>query len=244
MDGESINEKLFTGKITSGIKLRAFQLAIINFVFQQLPYWRDDPDRTDGKSEPVLNPQLSKFLNSPNTRKNFPMVCFSHEEPQYGSRVVDISALPSEKVTIEAKEYSKYDTVLVFECKRLPAPSLDREKEYVTGNKPNKISGGIQRFKLGMHGAKHKLAAMIGYVQDKSSHYWQNKVNEWILELVSKPIGDGCIWTANETLNMIEEDISKGIASYCSIHNRTNGVANNKIELYHLWIAMNNEQTY
>lgn len=237
MDDESINEKHFTGKIISGIKLHTFQLAIINFVLQQLPCWRDDPDRPDEQSERLLNSQLSKFLNSPDARKNLPMVCFSHEEPQYGSRDIDISALPTKKMTIEAKEYSKYDTVLVFECKRLPAPSSDREQEYVTGNEPDKISGGIQRFKLGFHGDKHDLAAIIGYVQDKSCHYWQDKVNKWILELVNKPIGDGCIWASNEILNMIKEDALTDVTHYLSSHNRTNK-ANNTIELHHLWVIM------
>ena len=236
MDDESINKKLFTGRITSGIKLHTFQLTIINFVFQQLPNWRNDPDRLDGNSEPVLNPQLSKFLDC-QARNISPMIYFCHEEPQAINRNVDISVSLSEKMTIDAKLYTKYDSILVFECKRLPAPSLDREKEYVTGKNPNKKGGGIQRFKLGLHGAEHNLAAMIGYVQDESCRYWQDKVNKWILELVNKPIGDDCIWTSNEILNMIKEDASTGITHYFSSHNRTNK-ANNTIELHHLWVVM------
>ncbi|OHB56580.1 MAG: hypothetical protein A2173_01825 [Planctomycetes bacterium RBG_13_44_8b] len=241
MDDESISENQYIGKITAGIKLRMLQLAIINFVLQQLPYWRDDPDRADEKSERLLNSQLSKYLNSPNIHNIFPMICFSHEEPQYGSRDIDIAAIPSEKFIIEAKEYSKYDTVLVFECKRLPAPEVEREKEYVAGNDPRKISGGIQRFKLGFHGDKHDLAAIIGYVQDKTCHYWQDKINEWILELVKKPIGDGCNWNPNEILSMIKENMSAGVTYYLSSHNRTSK-ANSKIELHHLWVVMKNEK--
>lgn len=227
------------GKITSGIKLRTFQLAIINFVFQQLPYWRDDPGRPAGNSEPELNPQLSDFLDC-KARSNSPMIHFCHEEPQAINRTVDVAAKPTEKMSIEAKTYTRYDPILVFKCKRLPAPETKREKEYVTGNKPNKISGGIQRFKLGFHGADHNLAAIIGYVQNKSCRYWQDKINEWILELVKKPIGDGCNWTPNEILNMIKEDTLTGVAYCLSSHNRTNK-ANNKIELYHLWIVMNDK---
>jgi len=238
MGGEQINKKQYTGKITSGIKSLTFQLTIINFVHQQLPIWRDDPDRPLEQSEPKLNSQLAKFLNSPHASKDFPMICFVHEEPQYGSRKVDISALPDKKMIIEAQTYTKYDPVLVIECKRLPAPSLDREREYVTGTEPNKISGGIQRFKLGFHGAKHNLAAMIGYIQDRSACHWHGKINGWISELVNNPIGDGCIWAANETLNPLEEDKIKGIASYRSTHSRTLG---DKIELHHLWITMNVE---
>jgi len=235
MGGKQNNKKQYTGEITSGLKPRTFQLAIINYIHQQLPIWRDDPDRPLEQSEPKLNSQLSKFLN-PQARKNFSMICFNHEEPQYGNRDVDISVLPYEKMIIEAQTYTKYDPVLVIECKRLPARSLDYEKEYVTGTKPNKKSGGIQRFKLGLHGAKHNLAAMIGYIQDRFECDWHATINGWISELVSNPIGDGCVWTANETLNPLTADIKRGVVSYCSLHNRISG---NKIEIHHLWIVMN-----
>jgi len=240
MRGEQINKKQYTGEITSGIKFQTFQLTIITFIQQQLPIWRDDPDRPFGQSEPKLNSQLSKFLNL-EARKGFPMIQFGHEEPQYSNRNVDISALPDKKMIIEAQTYTKYDPVLVIECKRLPARSLDYEKEYVTGTKPNKRSGGIQRFKLGLHGAKLNLAAIIGYVQDHSACYWHKKINGWISELVSNPIGDGCIWTDDESLKAFEGDTSRGIYSYRSIHSRTGDIVNNEIELHHLWVAMNVE---
>ena len=240
MGVKQINKSQSAGKITSGIKPRTFQLAIISFVRQQLPFWRDDPDRSSEQSEPKLNSQLSIFLNS-QARENSSMICFNHEEPQYGSRHVDISVLPDEKMIIEAQTYTKYDPVLVIECKRLPARSLDYEKEYVTGTKPNQKSGGIQRFKLGFHGAKHNLAAMIGYIQDRFECDWRATINGWISELVSNPIGDGCIWTADETLKEFERDASRGIYSYRSIHSRTGDLVNNEIELHHLWVTMNVE---
>ncbi len=241
MGGEQINKKQYTGKITSGIKFRTFQLTIINFVFQQLPIWRDDPDRLLEQSEPKLNSQLSKFLDL-QARKIFPMIYFGHEELQYGSRHVDISALPDEKMIIEAQTYTKYDPVLVIECKRLPARSSKYEKEYVTGPTPGKISGGIQRFKLGLHGAKHNLAVMIGYLQSHTNHHWYAKINSWILELVKDPIGDGCVWIAGETLKAFEANTSNGICRYHSIHSRTGEIVNNEIEIHHLWIAMNNSR--
>ncbi|MBA7628393.1 hypothetical protein ES703_35875 [subsurface metagenome] len=240
MGGKQINKKQYTGKITSGIQSRTFQLAIINFVHRQLPFWRDDPDRPFEQSEPKLNSQLSKFLNS-QARKILSMICFNHEEPQYGTRDIDISVSPDKKMIIEAQTYTKYDLVLVIECKRLPARSLDYEKEYVTGTEPNKISGGIQRFKLGFHGAKHNLAAMIGYIQDRFECDWHATINGWISELVSHLIGDGCIWTADETLKAFERDTSRGIYSYRSIHSRTGDLVNNEIELHHLWVTMNVE---
>lgn len=238
MNGGQIDNKQYIGEITSGIIAQTFQLTIINFIRQQLPIWRDDPDRPLEQSEHKLNSQLSKFLNL-EARKYFPMIQFSHEEPQFGNRDVDISVSPEEEIIIEAQTYNKYEPVLVIECKRLPAASPDREREYVTGTEPNKISGGIQRFKLGLHGAKHDLAAMVGYIQNRTGQHWYLKINSWILELAKKPIGDGCVWF-DETLKTFEGNASEGIHSCRSIHCRTSNIAN-KIELYHLWIEMNIE---
>ncbi|HUU19602.1 MAG TPA: hypothetical protein VMW72_20800 [Sedimentisphaerales bacterium] len=161
------------------------------------------------------------------------MVHFDHEEYQSGRRSVDLAASLVERTVLEAQLYTIYDPILVLEGKRLPAPSSDREKEYVTGKE--RKSGGIQRFKLGLHGAKLNVAAMIGYVQGRSARHWYNKINEWISELVSGKTEDGCVWTDREILKTIEEDVANGITSYCSVHSRMCG---NEIELHHLWIAM------
>ncbi len=147
MGGKQINEKGYTGKITSGIQSRTFQLTIITFILQQLPSWRDDSDRPNEQSEDKLNLQLCKFLDA-HAWNDFPMIRFDHEEYQTGHRRVDMSASPAKSIFFEAKLYTIYDPVLVLEGKRLPAPSSSREKEYVTGPNPEKISGGIQRFKL------------------------------------------------------------------------------------------------
>jgi len=163
------------------------------------------------------------------------MICFYHEEYQSGRRSVDLSASLAESAVIEAKNYTIYDTILVLEGKRIPAPSSDREKEYITGTISGKITGGIQRFKLGLHGVELSLAAMIGYVQARTPRYWQKKINEWIVQLASDSMEDGCEWTVYETLKPVTADIARGIVSYCSLHNRISG---NKIEIHHLWIVM------
>ncbi len=223
------------GQITCGITLKTLALKTIAFVREQLPTWRDDPNRQNEQSENKLNLQLCKFLDS-RTRKVFPMVCFYREEYQTGRRSVDLSASLAESKVIEAKTYSIYDTILVLEGKRIPAPSPDREKEYVIGATSGKISGGIQRFKMGLHGAEQDLAAMVGYVQAHTPRYWQKKINEWIVQHSSDSMEDGCVWNDDETLKPLTADIKRGIVSYCSLHNRISG---NKIEIHHLWIVMN-----
>ncbi len=222
------------GQITYGITLKTLVLKTIAFVREQLPAWRDDPNRQNEQSENKLNLQLCKFLDS-RARKVFPMVCFYHEEYQTGRRSVDLSASLAQSKVIEATTYSIYDSILVLEGKRIPAPSQDREKEYVIGTISGKISGGIQRFKMGLHGAEQDLAAMVGYVQARTPRYWQKKINKWIVQLSSGSVEDDCVWTDAETLKSLTADIQTGIVSYCSRHNRMSG---NTIEIHHLWIVM------
>jgi hypothetical protein len=154
-------------------------------------------------------------------------------------RILNMKSKHDEK---EARLYNIYDPILVLECKRLPAPSSDREREYVTGGKERK-SGGIQRFKLGLHGAELDLVAMIGYVQERSAHEWHQDINKWITDLCSGVMADGCVWRYDETLEQFEEDVSKGISSCRSVHGRTGSRASNEIEIDHLWIVMNLRQT-
>jgi hypothetical protein len=227
------------GKITSGISLGALAYQTIDFVRKQLPAWRDDPDRQEEQAENKLNSQLCKFLDA-HARTEFPMVQFTSEELQTGQRRVDLAASPTEIMVIQVESYSKkhtiYDPILVLEGKRLPAPSSDRQKEYVTGME--KKSGGIQRFKLGLHGAKLSIAAMIGYVQERTISYWEDQINQWISELADGTVKDNCDWARNEQLEAFDENKSKDIGCYRSIHSRTGKVKNDTIELNHLWITM------
>ena len=168
------------------------------------------------------------------------MVRFDHEEYQTGRRSVDLSASPIKTMVIGAQMYAIYDAFLVFECKRLPAPSKDREKEYVTGG-VDKTSGGIQRFKLGLHGAGLDPVAMIGYVQEYSLRYWFRKIDEWISELAISARADICVWNDSELLEMIDECVPKGLAICRSVHMRTDSTTSSDITIYHLWIAMNKQ---
>lgn len=225
-----------TGKITFGLALGTLVSKTIDFVQEQLPFWRDDPNRPDEQSENKLNLHLCKFLDV-KARNEFPLIRFDHEEYQFGLRSVDISVSPVTEVTIGASLYTIYDPVVVFECKRLPAPSHDREKEYVTGGIEHK-NGGIQRFKLGLHGANHDIAALIGYIQERSACEWYEEINKWIVELSSGTIADVCVWDKSEVLERLEEDSSRCIANCRSTHNRSGSAKSDKILIRHLWIKM------
>ena len=72
-----------TGRITRGIDPGTLAMKTLAFVQQQLPKWRDNPNRSEVDAEEELNSQLCKHLNVAAPRE-FPMVHFSHEERQRG----------------------------------------------------------------------------------------------------------------------------------------------------------------
>jgi hypothetical protein len=170
------------------------------------------------------------------------MVRFDHEEIEPEKRSVDLSVSSVDPIILGARQYTIYDPFLVFECKRLPAPSKDREIEYVTGGKQKK-NGGIQRFKLGLHGAKLDLVAMIGYIQERSTGDWFLQINNWISQLSSGAIEDCCIWKDNEKLQEFNRDEGIGIASCRSVHYRIGNASTSELTIHHLWVVMNSIRT-
>ena len=239
MTGHDSQHECF-GRITDGLKQDTLVDKTLAFVRQRLPEWRDDPDRPQEQSEDKLNLQLCKFLDA-RARNDFAMVCFHHEEFQAGRRRVDLSATPAQATRIDAQHHSIYEPFLVFEGKRLPAPSADRKMEYVTGKESK--NGGIQRFKLGLHGAELSVAAMIGYVQEQSSSHWHQLINQWISDLAAGRVSDVCPWKAAETLGHLAHDAGKGIAVCESDHERSGDVRGSSIQLHHLWVEMGTSES-
>jgi hypothetical protein len=167
------------------------------------------------------------------------MVFFHHEEKQTGTRRVDLSASPTEDRFVGATFYTIYDPFLVLEGKRLPPPKngSGREREYVTGGEAK--SGGIQRFKLGLHGAKHEIAVVIGYVQADTPAEWHGRINGWIRELEGALQTDGTQWSATDRLSDFREYNSKRIATALSKHLRSGDIiCSPNIAIHHLWVRM------
>ena len=137
-------------------------------------------------------------------------------------------------IFIAGRRHTQFDTLLPIECKRLPTPKdKDRdEREYVVTNPGT--TGGIQRFKFGHHGADHKMAAMIGYIQDGVFSQWLAKMNGWIETLSAEK---GSAWTAADSLAVVADDPVVRLTMLKSRHNR--GSRLSEIDLQHLWISMN-----
>jgi hypothetical protein len=134
---------------------------------------------------------------------------------------------------IEGRRHSQFDALFPIECKRLPTPKeKDRdEREYVT-NEPG-TTGGIQRFKLGFHGAAHTFAAMIAYVQEQPFSHWMTQVNCWIKHLAAGP---NSAWSDSDILQLLSDNSTTGIGTLKSEHRRAGGLGG--CELRHIWIRM------
>ncbi len=204
------------------------------FVRRELSGWRDDPERKEESAEEKLNLQLCKYLNV-RARHDFPMAFFNHEEPQDPYRRIDLSVTPESIIVAGARSYTKYDPYLVMEGKRLPAPTKAREQEYVTGGE--KITGGLQRFKMGLHGGDLDIGAMIAYVQDNKLNRWIDIINEWIKALHDSNCAAGCKWSNDEALNSYSADEKDQTASCRSKVSRTSA-STPEMLIHHFWIDM------
>lgn len=229
------------GKITKGLKSGQLQSKTIDFIFTNLPGWRDDRDRPVADSENDLNASLCKFLQV-QASDRFSMVQFFHQERQGTRHSVDFSASPTSSTEFGGRLYTIYDSLLLIEGKRLPAPAKSRKMEYVTGGTDSEgrpvFSGGIQRFKLGRHGADHKVAVILGYIQKQSPAYWHSRINDWVSELAGKGSPDGCKWTVADKLKSQQLDRRKSTARSQSLHKREPVHGGGKILIHHLWVQM------
>lgn len=219
-------------------KPATFILELLDFIRDELPRWRDRPERPYETSESHLTSQLCAHLNS-TTRHSagWDSLQFRTEEPDERERGRKIDLIPAPSgpaILIEGRRYLDFDALLPIECKRLPTPKdKDRDKrEYVFSQFSS--TGGIQRFKAGHHGAGHKLGAMIAYVQQETSMFWNTQVAEWIIDLAASGQKG---WTAKDLLHLEQDDTAQQVATLSSSHTREKSLP--EITLRHLWVQMN-----
>lgn len=236
MSGSGNTAGEYMGRLRHGPTRNALVTRTIEFIQASLGPWRDSLDDGATASENALNERLCMYLNAC-SRKCFPMVCFNREIQQGGRRAVDLSASPAEPLSLDASTYGIYDHVLCIECKRLPAPSGNREREYVSGGQ--KKNGGMQRFKLGLYASDHDVALLIGYIQRDDAMSWRTRIDSWIGDLVRNGNSGGCSWKDDEALDELSMDDESGVSSLKSSHGRTGQCVSGRIVLRHLWVRMN-----
>ena len=226
------------GMLDSAVHLPGEWLSsLIAFIAQVLPGWRDDPKRPAQTGEDALTSQLCARLASASRHSpGWDFLQFRREEPDDsdGRRAIDLAVAPSGSIIwIEGREYTEYQTLLPIECKRLPTPSGARrdEREYLHSRFSS--TGGIQRFKAGHHGALHRRAAMIAYVQGRDIPSWSAQIEGWIDDLEREAVGG---WSAADKLLIAHHDALARIARLTSVHLRGAGL--DEIRLDHLWIEV------
>jgi hypothetical protein len=215
-----------------------FRYELLDFISNELPRWRDRADRPSVTAETRLTSQLCAHLNSAARHSHgWDILQFRVEEAdeQNSGRKIDLVTSPSgTTISIEGRRHADFDSLMPIECKRLPTPqSKERdEREYVVSQ--YSTTGGIQRFKAGHHGSTHTLGAMIGYIQEETTAFWDQRVAEWINNLIGTGRTD---WTRKDLLRLERRDAALRLAVLHSFHERRNGLA--EIELRHFWIEMN-----
>src|ERR1035437_3482490 len=102
--------------------------------------------------------------------------------------------------------------IFIIEAKRLSGRHYDYVRD-VRGK-----TGGIERFKKECEGfGKHlSYSAMIGYVQENTFEYWEQRINHWIDELINS--SNDVEWNTED--KMIADD---NFAHYKSRHLRVSG---------------------
>jgi hypothetical protein len=228
-----------TGSLSKDVHLPATSLnELLDFIADELPNWRDRPDRPNEVSETNLTSQLCAHLNSVARHSvGWDFLQFRTEEPDevVAGRKIDLVSSPcGTTVWIEGRRHVDFDAILPIECKRLPTPKRnDRdEREYVISQ--YSTTGGIQRFKEGHYGAAHALCAMIAYVQDNSRDHWNTCICQWIMALASSKQSG---WSNKDVLQVVREDENRKITVLTSTHTRANGLPD--IQMRHLWVQMN-----
>nr|VFK79011.1 MAG: hypothetical protein BECKSD772D_GA0070982_103221 [Candidatus Kentron sp. SD] len=219
----------------------SIRTALLDFIAEELPRWRDHPDRKPETAEAKLTDQLCDHLDSAAECSDaWDWIHFRTEVPDETrpGRKIDLAAKPrGEARFIEGQRYTQFDTLLPIECKRLPTPKDKRrdEREYVVTEKG--ATGGIQGFKFGHHGATHRVAGMIAYVQEQTFEHWLRRVNGWISDLAKKTDSG---WS---DLDVIEKMKGNSVGGACRLRSRHERLGEaekfEEIEIDHLWIDMN-----
>jgi hypothetical protein len=222
-----------TGTLTGPIPNTQFK-RVIDFLIMYLPEFSENVSKTNIYNENGLNSRLSRFIT--NAAKQKQEVFFAEKEIMEdetcgNSPRVDIGIyLYVDDIGIDPP------LITVFEGKRLTNQlQKNRRREYVIGyeEKGKHIAcGGIERFKLGIHGAKLKknCAGMIGYIQDGTAENWQQKINTWIGDLSTQFYDPA--WSIQEQLK--HQKNNERLSEYSSIVNR----AKSELYLTHLWIDL------
>ena len=219
------NDELTLNEPTPSIDKGTINKKLISFIEKILLVFQNEYKGSVSINEEVLTQNFVKILDFYSKKLPF---FFQQETIQMPSdgvrRKVDIGVF---------FYYKDDDPFFTIEAKRLPTPK-GREREYVIGANKKK-SGGIERFKLNLHGINLSQSAIIGYVQSDNFKYWFKKINEWINELIVNPGDSELEWTKDDLLN---NDCGFRLNEYAKFNSNSNKVNNTRINILHYFVNL------
>lgn len=117
--------------------------------------------------------------------------------------------------------------IFYIEGKRLPKAKTASDEEYVLGlSTSGKPSGGIERYKLGLHGEPYRLKCngLIAYIENKTIDEWEAIINNSIASHYPEDL------RLQPKQSFVNEYISHHSYSCNSIHNY--------FKMHHFWIDL------
>ncbi len=213
-------------------------LAVVCFVEKHLIEFSDKFTDSEIKNEKGLTQKLVLLLNASKEDRLFFFDKEYMEDPERGnSPQVDIGTITTieEGIIIESKNYGNDESFFSLEAKRLCKLETKRSKEYLVGRfEGDKYlnTGGVERFKKGIHGKNLNYGALIAYVQENDFNYWYQIINLWVVELILKNIYSQVSWSLEDKLR--KEYIETATAKFISVNSRQNDF----IRLFHLWVNL------
>ncbi len=220
-----------TGKLLGPASYSQFN-RVVELIRGCLPQFAESVLKEGIKNENGLNRKLCRFVTNVSRNTGLPFCAqpeSMEDEANGGSPTADIGVyLLSEDTSHDPPK------ITVFEGKRLTGRlERKRRREYVFGHERggNHIAcGGIERFKLAIHGRHFDRAGMIGYIQEETPPIWQERVNAWISELAG--MEHDPIWTEEEHLTALKTDEQVTVCTSV-VYRR-----DDEIHLTHLWIDL------
>lgn len=182
------------------------------------------------KSSSKLKPSDNEGLKNQMLAETFNYIGTTNESLWIGVGKENVSEGKQSREDIYFHLNDENHTRIFFvEGKRLPKYKTKIQQEYVIGtNSFGNPSGGIERFKKGIHGKPNEIFnnGLIAYVENESIKHWEDNVNCSIRDN----------FTSDEIITMKDGFTNE----FLSIHQFECESISTYFKLHHFWIELNN----
>jgi hypothetical protein len=170
------------------------------------------------QKEGIKNQDLADELNIIGTT-------LKNEKLWYGCQKENVKASNHREDIFFYLKNSEHSRVFFIEAKRLPILDTIDHEEYIKGNDDDHPSGGIERYKLGLHGDPEWMNeyGMIGYIENKSIEEWLEIINQKLTE----------VYPEDSTL-VAKKDFEN---EYFSTH-KSDKYKSGEFSFHHFWIDL------